>query len=212
MPDAKVVEWIRCKFGALLGELDERGRRRWAATEAVSLGWGGISAVAQATGLSDRTVRNGIRELKAEDPSLGTRQRRPGAGRHSRETEQPKLLAALERLVEPASRGDPRVPLRWTCKSTRRLAQELQRQGFAISHPKVGQLLKRKGYSLQANRKTREGKQHPDRNARGCHCWLAQQCCAGGLTGCVEPFGRQAMDRWQTGILSRRIEQVVPCT
>jgi transposase len=169
MPDAKVVEWIRCKFGALLGELDERGRRRWAATEAVSLGWGGISAVAQATGLSDRTVRNGIRELKAEDPSLGTRQRRPGAGRHSRETEQPKLLAALERLVEPASRGDPRVPLRWTCKSTRRLAQELQRQGFAISHPKVGQLLKRKGYSLQANRKTREGKQHPDRNAQFEH-------------------------------------------
>ena len=88
---------------------------------------------------------------------LGTRQRSPGAGRRPRETEQPKLSAALERLVEPASRGDPMSPLRWTCKSTRVLAKELRRQGFSISHAKVGQLLKRKGYSLQANRKTREG-------------------------------------------------------
>lgn len=169
MPDANVVEWIRCKFDALIGELDERGRRRWAATEAVSLGWGGISAVAQATGLSDRTVRNGIKELKAENPKLGTRQRRPGAGRRSRETEQPSLSAALEQLVEPVTRGDPTSPLRWTCKSTRVLAKELRRQGFAISHAKVGRLLKRKGYSLQANRKTREGKQHPDRNAQFEH-------------------------------------------
>ena len=169
MPDASVVEWIRCKYGALIDELDERGRRRWAAAEAVSLGWGGITAVAQATGLSDRTVRNGIKELNAKNPRVGKRQRSPGAGRRSRETEQPSLSAALERLVEPATRGDPMLPLRWTCKSTRTLAKELHRQGFSISHAKVGTLLKRKGYSLQANRKMREGKQHPDRNAQFEH-------------------------------------------
>ena len=164
-----MVEWIRCKYRALVDELDERGRRRWAAAEAVSLGWGGIVAVAHATGISDRTIRNGIREMKGGNPHLGTRQRSPGAGRRLRETEQPNLSAALERLVEPASRGDPMSPLRWTCKSTRVLAGELRRQGFSISHAKVGQLLKRKGYSLQANRKTREGKQHPDRNAQFEH-------------------------------------------
>jgi len=169
MPDANVVEWIRCKYLALIGELDERGRRRWAAAEAVSLGWGGIAAVAQATGISDRTIRNGIQELKTGNSLPPNAQRRPGAGRRSREAEQPNLLAALERLVEPASRGDPRSPLRWTCKSTRVLARELKRQGFVVSHAKVAQLLKRKGYSLQANRKTREGKQHPDRNAQFEH-------------------------------------------
>jgi transposase len=169
MPDANVVEWIRSKYGALIDELDERGRRRWAATEAASLGWGGVAAVARATGLSDRTVRNGIRELKTGSPKLGTRQRNPGAGRRARETELPSLLAALERLVEPATRGDPMSPLRWTCKSTRTLAEELHRQGFSISHAKVGQLLRRRGYSLQANRKMREGKQHPDRNAQFEH-------------------------------------------
>jgi len=169
MPDVSVVEWIRCKYDALIDELDERGRRRWAAAEAVSLGWGGITAVAQATGLSDRTVRNGIKELRVANPTLGKRQRSPGAGRRSRETEQPSLSAALERLVEPVSRGDPMSPLRWTCKSTRVLAKELHRQGFTISHAKVGRLLKRKGYSLQANRKTREGTSHPDRNAQFEH-------------------------------------------
>lgn len=169
MPDANVVEWIRCKYRALIDELDERGRRRWAAAEAVSLGWGGIVAVAHATGISDRTIRNGIREMEIGNPRLGTRQRSPGAGRRLRETEQPRLSAALERLVEPISRGDPMSPLRWTCKSTRVLAGELRRQGFSISHAKVGQLLKRKGYSLQANRKMREGKHHPDRNAQFEH-------------------------------------------
>jgi hypothetical protein len=169
MPDADVVEGIRGKFCSLAGNLNERGRRRWAATEAVSLGWGGVAAVAEATGLSDRTVRSGVEELKTEDPQFGARQRRPGAGRRAREAEQPKLWAALERLVEPATRGDPMSPLQWTCKSTRVLAEELRRQGYAVSHTKVGQLLKCKGYSLQANRKTREGKQHPDRNAQFEH-------------------------------------------
>ncbi len=169
MPEAIVVEWIRCKYARLVGDLDERGRRRWAATEASSLGWGGVAAVVEATGISDRTIRNGIRELAAADSLSKDRQRRPGAGRRAREVEQPKLIGALERLVEPVARGDPMSSLRWTCKSTYTLADELKRQGFQVSPWKVGELPRKKGYSLQANRKTREGKQHPDRNAQFEH-------------------------------------------
>jgi transposase len=169
MPETSVVEWIRCKYVKLVGDLDERGRRRWAATEASSLGWGGIAAVAEATGISDRTIRNGIQELTAADSLSQDRQRRPGAGRRAREVEQPELIGALERLVEPVARGDPMLPLRWTCKSTYTLADELKRQGFQVSPWKVAELLRKKGYSLQANRKTREGKQHPDRNAQFEH-------------------------------------------
>jgi hypothetical protein len=169
MPDNRVVGWIREKYQALVADLDERGRRRWAATEARSLGWGGVSAVAIATGLSDRTIRNGIAELDAADPLAPDRQRRPGGGRKSREQEQPGLIHALERLVEPDSRGDPQSPLRWTCKSTRELAGVLQDQGFQVSDRKVGHLLKAAGYSLQSNRKTREGTQHPDRDAQFRH-------------------------------------------
>jgi transposase len=169
MPDARVVKWIRAKYAVLIGDLDERGRRRWAAAEALSLGRGGIAAVAQATGMSDRTIRNGISELNDVDPLPSDRQRRPGGGRKSREQEQPDLVDALERLVDPVSRGDPESPLRWTCKSTRVLADELQSQDFEVSSSKVRQLLKACGYSLQSNRKTREGKQHPDRDAQFHH-------------------------------------------
>lgn len=169
MPDAQIVEWIRRKYIAVVPELDERGRRRWAAAEARSLGWGGISAVAEATGISDRTVRNGIQEI--EDPHLTPtgRQRKPGAGRPSRENEQPDLIKALDTLIDPGTRGDPMSPLRWTCKSTRALARELKAQGFEIGSTKVSELLKTLGYSLQSNRKTIEGKQHPDRNAQFEH-------------------------------------------
>ena len=177
MPDASIVEWIRGKYVALVGELGERARRRWAATEAVSLGRGGIAAVAQATGISDRTIRNGIRELREPHSLPPHRQRRRGAGRLTREVEQPGLICTLEGLVEPAARGDPMSPLRWTCKSMRTLAYELNRQGFHISHTKVGTLLKAKGYSLQANRKTREGKQHPDRNAQFEHINRRVKAC-----------------------------------
>jgi transposase len=169
MPEANVVEWIREKFRAIIPDLDERGRRRWAALEARSLGWGGITAVSIATGISDRTIRNGIFELRDPSPVPFDRQRRSGGGRKAREQEQPRLVGALERLVEPVSRGDPQSVLRWTCKSTRDLAEALQDQGFQISHRKVGQLLKARGYSLQSNRKTREGAQHPDRNAQFQH-------------------------------------------
>ncbi len=169
MPDAQVVEWIRYKYLAIVWELDERARRLWAAAEARSLGWGGISAVAQATGISDRTIRNGIREIENPDLLPPDRQRKPGAGRAAREQEQPDLIKALEALIEPVARGDPMSPLRWTCKSTRVLARELKSQGFQVGSTKVGELLKRLGYSLQSNRKTIEGRQHPDRNAQFEH-------------------------------------------
>jgi transposase len=169
MSDASVVEWIREKYIALAQDLDERGRRRWAATEARSLGWGGITAVAEATGMSDRTIRNGIKELDDPNAAPANRQRRIGAGRWKREDEEPELLETLESLVEGGTRGDPMSPLRWTCKSTRVLAKELKRYRFQVSSTKVGQLLKSQGYSLQANRKTVEGNQHPDRNAQFEH-------------------------------------------
>jgi transposase len=169
MQDVTVIQWIRAKYLAVLPELDERGRRRWAAAEARSLGWGGVTAVAAATTLSDRTIRNGLRELSDPEGLAPDRQRHPGGGRKPREQEQPGLVEALEAIVESGTRGDPQSPLRWTCKSTRNLARALQRQGFQVSHTKVSQLLQARGYSLQANRKTREGKQHPDRNAQFEH-------------------------------------------
>ena len=169
MPDAIVVEWIRDKYVVLVQDLDERGRRRWAATEAVSLGHGGIAAVSEATGLSDRTIRNGIKDLSEQSPLCSSRQRRTGAGRKRREAEQPRLLPALESLIEPTTRGDPQSPLRWTCKSLTNLANELRKQGFQVGRSKVGELLHAAGYSLQANRKTREGQDHPDRNAQFEH-------------------------------------------
>jgi hypothetical protein len=169
MPDSRVIEWIRQKFANIAQDLNERGRRRWAASEAISLGRGGISAVADATGISDRTIRNGILELNDPNPLPADRQRRHGSGRKSRGDEQPGLATALEKLVEPDSRGDPQSPLRWTCKGTRALASALRADGFQVSHAKVGQLLKLSGFSLQSNRKTREGAEHPDRNAQFEH-------------------------------------------
>jgi len=169
MPDANVVEWIRDKYIDLADSLDERGRRRWAAIEARSLGRGGIAAVAVAIGMSDRTIRSGIKELESGETLSPGRQRRPGAGRKARTQEQPKLIAALEKMISPTTRGEPTNPLRWTCKSTRTLAKELRSQGFAVSPTTVRGMLSKLGYSLQANRKMREGTQHPDRNAQFEH-------------------------------------------
>lgn len=169
MSETQLIEWIREKYVAIIDDLDERGRRRWAGAEARSLGWGGVTAVAEATGISDRTIRTGIQELDDPNAVPSDRQRRLGGGRLSREIEQPKLIEALEALVEPGTRGDPGTPLRWTCKSTRTLARELTRQGYPVSSTKIGQLLRTQGYSLQANRKTTEGKQHPDRDAQFRH-------------------------------------------
>lgn len=167
--DRRIVQWIEGKFQALANELSERARRHWAAVEALALGRGGVSVVSEATGLAHTTIRRGIRELSSgEAPPVG-RQRRAGAGRKNAEVVCPGLQAALERLVEPESRGDPMSPLRWTCKSTRRLAEELTIQGYSVGPTTVRHLLKKVGYSLQANRKTREGKSHPDRDAQFRH-------------------------------------------
>ena len=169
MADANKVELIRCKFIDLEDELDERGRRRWAATEARALGYGGVTIVALATGLSDRTIRSGIQELKADRVLTPDRQRQRGGGRYQRSVEQPTLVDALDHMIAPSTRGEPTNPLRWTCKSTRLLASELQLQGYEVSASTVRRMLKDLGYSLQANRKTREGKQHPDRDAQFEH-------------------------------------------
>ena len=125
--------------------------------------------MASATCISDRTIRNGIRELHDPEALDLGRQRKPGGGRRAREDTQPDLIQALEALVEPVTRGDPMSPLRWTCKSTRGLERELKSQGFTIGSTKVGELLKSRGYSLQSNRKTLEGTQHPDRNEQFEH-------------------------------------------
>ena len=167
--DQRIIQWIENKFQALADELPERSRRRWAAVEAVSLGRGGISVVSAATGLAHSTIRRGIRELDTGDTLPAGQQRRPGAGRPRLEAIDPGLKAALERLVEPGSRGDPQSPLRWTCKSTRRLAAELTAQGHPVGPSTVRFLLKEAGYSLQANRKTQEGQAHPDRDAQFRH-------------------------------------------
>jgi transposase len=164
--DQRIVQWIENKYQGLSDELSERGRRRWAAVEAVSLGRGGISVVSAATGLAHSTIRRGVLELNTADTPPTGRQRRDGAGRRRAEVVDPSVKAALERLVEPESRGDPQSPLRWTCNSTRRLSKELTAQGHPIGPSTVRQLLKKAGYSLQANRKTREGKSHPDRDAQ----------------------------------------------
>lgn len=169
MSKAAVVEMVRDKFIALASELDERGTRRWAAVEARSLGYGGIVTVAQATGLSDRTIRNGLKELAQGNVLSTDRQRKPGGGRRPCTAEQPSLLSALEHLIAPTTRGDPSHPLRWTCKSTRTLTAQLRFQGYDVGASTVRRLLKTLGYSLQANRKTREGKQHPDRDAQFEH-------------------------------------------
>jgi hypothetical protein len=181
MPDASVVEWIRHRYLAVMEDLDECGRRRWAGAEARSLGWSGVSAVAQATGLSHPTVRAGVRELDAPEVVSWDRQRRVGGGRQAIEVSQPEIVAALERIVDCSTRGDPMLPLRWVCKSTRSIAEELSRQGFTVSHTKVAELLRENGYSLQANRKTIEGKQHPDRNAQFEH--ISQRVAAYLLSG-----------------------------
>ena len=157
---------VRRKFEALGWFLDERTRRIWAATEARTLGYGGISLVARATGISRRAIGVGLREIAEAEPLLEGRIRRPGGGRKSAVDHQPDLPEKLESLVEPLTRGDPMSPLRWTCKSTRRLSRELGKLGYSASSRVVGNLLHAMGYSLQGNRKTVEGKQHPDRNAQ----------------------------------------------
>jgi hypothetical protein len=168
MQDALDVERIRRKFQAMAPLLDERSRRQWAAAEAMELPYGGVTSVASATGLSRTTITAGIGELRKQvaGRTLASNIRRPGGGRKYLEDTDPGLWDALDALIDPLTRGDPESPLRWTCKSTRRLAEALSGQGHPASARTVAALLGEMGYSLQANRKTREGGQHPDRNAQ----------------------------------------------
>lgn len=153
--------------------MDERWRRQWAAAEARSYGRGGVGAVSRVTGLSPNTITKGLGELQEREANPGVappiRLRKPGAGRKRVPEADPQLLAALEKLVDPVTRGDPESALRWTCKSTAHLAGELTRLGHAASARTVGRLLKTLGYSLQGSRKTKEGSGHPDRNAQFEH-------------------------------------------
>jgi hypothetical protein len=173
MQDASAIQGIESRYRALGALMNERLRRQWAAAEAKSYGWGGVRAVSGATGLSPNTIAKGLAELAAreENPTAATevRLRAPGAGRKRCTQADAELAAALERLVDPATRGDPESPLRWTCKSTTQLAGELTRRGHPVSPSTVGRLLRAAGYSLQGNRKTREGGDHPDRNAQFEH-------------------------------------------
>jgi transposase len=167
MVPPETLSTLREKYKALAPFMDERVLRRWAATEVLALGWGGASAIVKATGLSRTTIRSGIAELQqpATQPPPG-RIRGPGAGRPRRTQADPELLDDLRALLEPATRGDPEAPLLWTSKSTRNLADELVGLGHRVSHDTVSRLLDEIGYSLQANRKTREGKGHADRDAQ----------------------------------------------
>jgi hypothetical protein len=168
MPDAETG--LARKFEVLGRVLDERTRRLVAAAEAEALGFGGVTAVAQASGLSRGTVIRGMAELKvAPKPARGQRIRRTGAGRKRTVDQDATLKRDLESLVEPVTRGDPESPLRWTCKSVRQLAAELKRMKHQTSHRMVAELLHEMDYRLQANRKTLEGPAHPDRDAQFHH-------------------------------------------
>src|SRR3954451_20757838 len=158
------VEAIRRRFELLGPHLDERTRRLLAASEAMANGRGGASTVARATGVSRRVIGEGIKELTNGPPAGMVRIRRPGGGRKRMTDTDPTLREDLERLVEPVTRGDPESPLRWTCKSLRKLAAELCRTGHQVSHRLVADLLHDLGYSRQGNRKTLEGTDHPDRD------------------------------------------------
>jgi transposase len=182
--DSTVEVGIHNKYRLLIGILDERSRRLWAAVEAQQLGRGGVAAVARATGLSRTTIHQGLDEL-GRPQGVGAvgreRMRAPGGGRKRVVEKDPLLMEHLERLVDPLTRGDPQSPLRWTLKSTRQLAEVLSSQGHSVGRQKVSELLGELGYSLQANRKTREGSDHEDRDAQ------------------FEYINRQVMDYQQRG-------------
>lgn len=176
MRDTKLIAAIRNKYRALRPVMDEKVRRRWAACEAMAIGWGGITAVAEATGLSRPTIRVGFAEVQGGvpldeevDQTRAQRIRRSGGGRRRVTEHDRTLVNDLQSLLESSTRGDPQSPLLWTSKSTRRLADALEHRGHHVSHDTVARLLDDLNYSLQANRKTREGSAHPDRDAQFKH-------------------------------------------
>lgn len=163
------IDMIKSRFTNLQPFLDERLRRVYAAAEAEAIGHGGVSVVSRATGVSRRAIAVGKKDLKNPKPMQKTRIRKKGGGRKRTTDKDHSLKADLEGLVEPVTRGDPESPLRWTCKSVRKLADELKRIGHEISHNLVAEILRSMGYSLQANRKTLEGASHPDRDGQFEH-------------------------------------------
>ena len=166
MIDEDFLQKLRQRNWAILPQLDERQRRLFAAAEARAAGHGGIAAVSRVTRIAASTIGRGLKELDAPPPPTPNRICRPGGGRKALTQTNPGLLDDLNALVEPDARGDPMSPLRWTCKSLRRLAAELEKLGHKVSHTVVGELLKKQKFSLQANRKTREGADNPDRDAQ----------------------------------------------
>jgi transposase len=170
MEKEEVVDEIRTRYTLVAGMLDERARRTVAASEALALGWGGITLVARATGLARATIGLGIKEVRGVlDTAPPRHLRRAGGGRKKLVASNPIILVDLEQLVEPTMRGDPESPLRWTCLSVRKLAAALGERGHSVSHQWVAEALRELNYSLQANRKTREGGDQPDRDAQFAH-------------------------------------------
>src|SRR5918998_1375349 len=174
MVDSEIIAAVRNKYQALKPVMDEKVQRRWAACEAMTIGWGGITVVSKATGISRPTIRAGIAEVQsgapaAEEVPQRRSIRRAGGGRRCLSESDPTLLKDLQALLESSTRGDPQSPLLWNSKSTRHLADALRRQGNVVSHHTVARLLDALDYSLQGNRKTREGGSHPDRDAQFDH-------------------------------------------
>jgi transposase len=164
--DKSIVTQISNKYKSVSPLFDERTKRLWAAAESHELGWGGITAVHEATGIHRQSIRNGIQELQSIESVDGNRCRKPGGGRKKNSSKDQTLLSALKVLVESTTLGDPMKPLLWSSKSLRHLASELNPQGHQVSHTTVGVLLEELGYSLQSTRKTRDGETHPDRNSQ----------------------------------------------
>jgi transposase len=194
------------QYDRLRDSLDERARREWAAAEAMALGYGGIATVHRATGIVPSTIGKGIRELKArkDRPSNADGRRRvrgPGGGRKLKEEQTPEILLELEQLVAPVARGDPESPLKWVAKSRRRLAKELCAKGFRIGYRTVSRLLKKLGYQLHGNRKTVEGKQHPDRDAQFMYISkkTKQQLAAGDPTLSVDTKKKELIGDYKNG-------------
>ena len=160
------IRELRRRWKEMAPVLDEQSRRRWAATEAKALGHGGVSCVVGVTGLARRTVYRGLDDIRSHHKAGAGRVRKRGGGRKAKIVHDPTLLTDLKTLMDPATRGDPMKTLMWSSRSLRKLSEGLANKGHAVSHTVVGELLRKQGYSLQANRKTREGNQHVDRDAQ----------------------------------------------
>jgi transposase len=168
----KDTELIAERYRIISPYLDEKGRRLFIATESKVIGRGGIAILAKATGASRTTISTGLKELRNPENIVNNRIRQEGGGRKKLTNKLPEIKIELAKLIEPALRGEPDSPLMWTSKSLRKLSTELKSKGFEVSHNLVGEILKEEGFSLQANRKTDEGKSHPDRNAQFEHIHL----------------------------------------